>query len=646
MPAFATVADIEAFESVPLADRNLPPNTYEAVKRSAERFPNKNALSFFLQATGDKYKNSVDFTYREYFAKITQTANLFAGLGVGPTDAVSYLLPNLPQTYFTMMGGEAAGISNPINPLLEPHVWAEIMNAAKAKVLVTITPFPNTDIWDKVVQMADDVPTLETILRIDMTQYLGFVPKVVVNLMRLGKDNKNVKAKILDFDQELAKYPSDKLTSGREIGPDEVAAYFHTGGTTGTPKLARHSHFNQVFDGWAAGQAIDGKEDNINFLGLPLFHNYGTVAVGMGAWVTGSSVIMATPSGFRGEGVLDNFWKILDHYNCNLISAVPTVYQVLLNLPLDGYDSSKVSIATCGAAPLPLEVARQFTAKTGIRILEGYGLTEGTSVNSVNPYGGEERIGSIGFRLPYQDMRIAILEDGKFERFAETDEVGGVILRGPNAFGGYNDDFHNLSAFVDSGDGKGKWVNTGDMGRQDADGYFWLTGRKKELIIRGGHNIDPKLIEDPMHEHPAVALAAAIGKPDPRVGELPIVYVELKPDATATEAELLEFAAANIGERAAIPKEIIIIDTIPQTAVGKIFKPTLVREQVKKVYEAELNKMDNVSSCDVVAEGDKKLGTVAYITVSCASGADSAAVEEEINKVLGQYSVHFKLDMG
>ena len=210
----------------------------------------------------------------------------------------------------------------------------------------------------------------------------------------------------------------------------------------------------------------------------------------------------------------------MEHYGCTMMSAVPTVFQVLLNNPMDGVDTSKIEFATCGAAPLPLELARQFTDTTGIKILEGYGLTEGTSVSTVNPLGGEARIGSIGFRLPYQEMRIAILDDGKFVRFANTEEVGGVIIRGPNSFGGYNDDFHNKSAFVDTGDGKGLWVNTGDMGRQDAESYFWLTGRKKELIIRGGHNIDPKLIEDPMHEHPAVGLAAAIGKPDARVGEM------------------------------------------------------------------------------------------------------------------------------
>jgi len=400
-----------------------------------------------------------------------------------------------------------------------------------------------------------------------------------------------------------------------------------------------------VFDAWIVGQVINNTEKDRNFLGLPLFHNYGAIAIGLGSLISGSGVIMGTPSGFRGEGVVQNLWQILDHYDCTKFSGVPTIFKILLTLPFDDSDLSKLEVATCGAAPLPVELAKQFTAKTNIKILEGYGLTEGTSVSSVNPIAGEQRIGSIGYRLPYQEMRAAVLDGNELVRFCEPNEVGVIIIRGPNCFLGYKDEFHNKSVFVNAADGKGRWVNTGDLGRQDEDGYFWLTGRKKELIIRGGHNIDPKQIEEPMHRHPAVALTAAVGRPDARVGELPVLYVELKPNTSATEEELLTFAKANIGERAAIPKKIYILDEIPLTAVGKIYKPTLNHQQVIEVYQEELKKIDGIAKVDINVEGDKRLGKIAYVEVTAASGTDKAQLEEAIRSALGNYVVHYELKM-
>ena len=641
MDGFGTIDDIRAFEATPLAERNLADSTYETICRVAEKYPNNPALIFFLQGTA--YKQSVRYSFREFVKRLTQTANMLHDLGIGPEDTVSYVLPNLPQTYMTLYGGEATGIANPINPLLEPHVIAEIMNAAKTKVLVTIGPFPKSDVWEKVASIANDVPTLETILQIDIAGYLSGVKKLVVNLMRFGKGKESVRAKVLNFDKTVAAYPTDRLTFDRTIRPDDVAAYFHTGGTTGTPKLAIHTHFNQVFDGWAAGVAVGGDDKTLNYLGLPLFHNYGAIAIALGSWSFGGGVVMGTPQGFRGEGVVSNLWEILDYYNCTLFSGVPTLFKSLLNTPAGESDLSKLRLATCGAAPLPVELANQFTEKTGIHILEGYGLTEGTAVASVNPLSGIQRIGSIGFRLPYVEMRAAIVDGSHFERFCEPNEAGIIILRGPNIFPGYREEFHNAGAFVDTGDGKGHWLNTGDMGREDEEGYFWLTGRQKELIIRGGHNIDPKQIEEPMYEHPSVAGVAAVGRPDARVGEMPVVYVELKPDTTATTDELLTFAREHIGERAAVPKEIHILEQLPLTAVGKILKLPLIYAEVEDVFGNELKQIDGIASFDVNAESDKRLGTVANVTVIVQTDCSKEDVEKAVQKALGQYSIHCNL---
>lgn len=177
-------------------------------------------------------------------------------------------------------------------------------------------------------------------------------------------------------------------------------------------------------------------------------------------------------------------------------------------------------------------------------------------------------------------MKTVILDDaGRYVRDCTDNEVGLLTISGPNVFAGYLQDDHNKSLWLDLGDGR-QWLNTGDLARRDAQGYFWLTGRRKELIIRGGgHNIDPATIEEPLHRHPAVQIAAAIGRPDVHAGELPVAYVQLKGGATATEAELDTFIRGAIGERAALPKRIHIVDAMPLTAVGKIFKPELKRRE-------------------------------------------------------------------
>ncbi len=286
-----------------------------------------------------------------------------------------------------------------------------------------------------------------------------------------------------------------------------------------------------------------------------------------------------------------------------------------------------------------MEVAKQFTAKTGIKILEGYGLTEGTSVTSVNPVAGEARLGSIGLRFAYQEVCTALLEESRFVRFCEPTEIGVLLVRGPHVFPGYREEFHNQGIFIEPLDGGAHWLNTGDLARIDEDGYIWLTGRKKELIIRGGHNIDPRQIEETLHRHPAVALAAAVGRPDARVGELPVAYVELKPSVTATVDELLAFAQTHIGERAAVPKEIIILDKLPLTAVGKLYKPALACAQIEQVFDIELQALTGIAQSEIQVESDKRLGTVAHVTVTCAAGVDKAELETEVKAALGKYAV-------
>ncbi|HEU0199625.1 MAG TPA: AMP-binding protein, partial [Burkholderiaceae bacterium] len=344
--------------------------------------------------------------------------------------------------------------------------------------------------------------------------------------------------------------------------------------------------------------------------------------------------------GYRGEGVVPRFWEIVERHKINFFSGVPTLYGALLQQPINGptggRNISSLEYGLCGAAPMPAVLMRSFQARTGVRILEGYGLTEGTCVSTVSPPLGERRLGSIGLRLPLQQMKAVVLDDaGAYVRDCAVGEVGVLVIRGPNVFAGYKVPEHNKGLWVDAGDG-GRWLNTGDLGRQDSEGYFYLTGRKKELIIRGGHNIDPASIEEPLHKHPAVQIAAAVGRPDPHAGEVAVAYIELKPGARATEAELMSFAKEHISERAAQPKAIRIIPAMPVTGVGKIFKPELKHREIEDSLSEALRNA-GVPVRSVRVGNDPTYGTT--VEVSVAEGAHANLAQQ----VLGQFPFRFRL---
>jgi fatty-acyl-CoA synthase len=331
-------------------------------------------------------------------------------------------------------------------------------------------------------------------------------------------------------------------------------------------------------------------------------------------WTRGDHVVLGTPQGYRGNGVLQHFWQIVEKFKINFFSGVPTVYASLLQQPIGSSDISSLEYGLCGAAPMPAELFRNFESKTGVRILEGYGLTEGACVSSINPPGGERRIGSIGLRLPYQAMLAVVLDqDGRYIREARIGEIGTIVIRGPNVFHGYLNDEDDRSIWIEI-DGK-KWLNTGDLGREDTEGYFWLTGRSKELIIRGGHNIDPMQIEEPLLRHPDVQMAAAVARPDAYYGELPVAYVQLRTGASASEEAMLEYAKSTIGERAAWPKVIRFIDQMPQTAVGKLFKPALRRMEIRDALLSALNDAGlGDSRLDLVEDAQSGLRVNVYVS--------------------------------
>jgi fatty-acyl-CoA synthase len=614
----ATLADIEKIEEIPFEERLTVSNTYDMIKRGASVDPDALAMSLIL--SGDQYDQPMQVTYREFLAKITQTANLFHDLGIGPGDVVTYLLPNLLHTHYVIWGGEAAGIVNPINPMLEPATMKHICQAAGTKVLVALGEYPGTDIWEKAVAVRKELPEIRALIRV------------------MGPSDE--KEGIYGYDEVITRYSGDKLDSGRVIDSQETASIYHTGGTTGTPKLAPRTHFNEAAIPAILGLLVGLDPEETIMCGLPLFHANASMATGAYPFAIGAHVLLLSPMGYRDPTIMQNFFKIVEHYRAVTFSCVPTVLSVLLDVPAEGIDISSLRFAICGAAPLSVELFKRFEAHSGMKILEGYGLTEGTLVSSINPLHGERKVGSIGLRIPYQGMKIFV-EDTDGWREAETDEIGCVCVKGPNVFPGYLEEEHNQGVWLEEG-----WFNTGDLGRQDADGIFWLTGRKKELIIRGGHNIDPLLIEDPLYQLPGVQVAAAVGRPDAHAGEVPLAYVQLQEGSDLTPEKILEHLKKEVGERAAIPKEVILLDEVPLTPVGKIFKPALRWDAIRRVYANELEALgDLVQSVDIKVTEDKVHGSLATLRIKPAAGVSNKAIGDKVEEILTRFTIRYRLEI-
>jgi len=609
------IKDIEEIEKIPYSQRAKEKSTTELLEKGASINPQAPALSFIL--SGETYDQPMVINYSQFIGKIRQTANFFNDLGINANDVVTYVLPSLPQTHYVLWGAEAVGIANPINPLLEPATIKDICNSAKTKVLVTIGEMPGSDIWEKINSIRKDIPTLKYVIRV------------------MGPSDKS--ENIIGYDEAVESYPSERYTFERTTDPDDIASLYHTGGTTGTPKLAKRSHYNEVIMAYDL-QIMGGYTSGSTLLcGLPLFHCNGTMVTGLGPFAVGGHVILLSPMGYRDPGVIKNFFKIVERYKAETFSGVPTVFSMLLDLPVDS-DVSSLKYAICGAAPMSVELFKRVEAHTGIKILEGYGLTEGAVASALNPKDGKRKVGSIGIRMPYQSIKTVIVDDdGKYIRDAKTNEIGAVAIGGPNVFKGYVEETHNKNIWLPDGS-----FNTGDLGRIDEDGYVWLTGRKKELIIRGGHNIDPAIIEEAIYQMSDVKTVAAVGRPDPYAGEVPVAYVQMAEDSPEDAESIMQWAKQHVGEKAAIPKEIIITKEIHLTPVGKIFKPALRYDATRRAYEKALEGLEGMAESFEISVGeDKAHGTRADIKVKPNAKTKFTEVKKKIDELLAPYTIYY-----
>jgi fatty-acyl-CoA synthase len=611
-PPIRSLADIRAIERRPYEEAVEPRSMLELFARSAERFGNRTALVY--APTGDPAHAPVLYSYRDLFAGIRRAANLFRALGVAEDEAVALLMPNIPEAHFALWGAEIAARACPINYLLQPDHIAELLERARARVLVALGPDPALDIWSKVPAVLAKAPGVRHVLHVGEAPADGTPSR--------------------DFAAALATMPADRLAFERPLVRSTIAAYFHTGGTTGAPKLAQHTHGNQVHTSWSAGLFYDLSPDDVAINGFPLFHVAGSFVFGASAFLRGATLVLPTRLGLRSQDFVRNYWRFVEKHKVTLLVTVPTVMATLLNTPRDGADVSSVRALFTGGTPLPTELAAEFERATGKPVRNIFGMTESAGLVSIAPVHAPRIPNSVGWRLPYTQVKaVKLAADGEsFERDCAPGETGVLVLKGPHVGPGYTDPGRNQGMFRADG-----WLISGDLGHLDGEERIFITGRSRDLIIRGGHNIDPAMIEELAAEHPAIQMAAAVGEPDAYAGELPILFATLKPGARASERELLDFLAVRIHERPALPKRAVILDAMPVTAVGKIYKPALRRLATERRIAEALAPLGR-DGLGIRVEGVEEGGAIS-VRIRLAGAAERAAVEAEIARLLRDFAV-------
>ena len=514
-----------------------PESTYQLLLDAARTWPDGVATQWIPDPAD--HTRCLAWAYAELAGMVTRIANALTALGVRRQDAVTLASVNTSMLYAATLAAQAVGIAAPVNPALSGERIAELIRRTGSRVLVTAGPELDPQLWHRLLGVARQAG-MTAVLALRPDGAHSDPPPLIGDAPAGGTLNGRGPV-VAYLDDVIAGQPTDRLAGADLPTAQDLAAFVHTGGTTGAPKIAAHTHANQLAcaegialcSGLAPGEGVLG--------GLPLFHVNALIVTGIAPMFSGTRVVWPGPAGYRDKALYTRFWKIIERYRIAAMSAVPTVYGTLAQVPVDA-DISSLRLPIAGASPLPSSVREDFARHIGRRLLEGYGLTEATCASTwTRP--GEERPGSVGRVLPGQQVKaVRIADDGSWTACAPG-ETGELVIGGPAVFAGYVTDPRLGGPRVSrEGAVRDGWLDTGDLGSVDADGFVYLAGRAKDLIIRGGHNIDPRVIEDALLRHPGVRGAAAVGRPDRHSGEVPVAYIVPAGPGPFDEAGLLAWA--------------------------------------------------------------------------------------------------------
>lgn len=524
-------------------------SVYSLLADAAGRAPEATAITFLPSLEAEP----VGLSHGYFLARLHRTARLFRELGVTRGDVVTLLAPSIPDAIVALWAAEAVGIAHPVNTLLRAENIAAMMRAAGSRLLVALGPQAGSDLWDKAIAAARQTPGLRAIVA-------------------LGEADPGAGCVHL-----ASCLPIDDGPLSDPPAPGDVAAIFHTGGTSGAPKLARHTHANQAFVAGALAAALDFNAATRLVNGMPLFHVAGAIDFCLSPLAAGGEVLIPTAAGLRNPEVVAGHWRMVERFHPTIIGGIPTSLVALLGVPTNSADLSSVQFCVTGGALLPRALGEAFTTRFGIPVRQVYGMTECAGLIAVAGADVDPTPGAIGAAVPGVEIGARRLLPGDMlgENVPPGDS-GVLVVRGPNVFPGYL----GGSPIPFTADG---WLITGDVGSVGTDGLVRITGRAKDVIIRSGHNIDPAVIEAAAAGHPHVVTSAAVGRPDAYAGETPMLYVVLREETPEILADLRDHMERSVPEPPARPKAIVALPALPLTGPGKVDKQALRRDATARV---------------------------------------------------------------
>jgi len=529
---------------------------------SANRVPDLKAVHF----------QGKELSFKELLSEAKKIANYLQSLGLKKGDRVASMLPNTPQAVITYYGTLlAGGTVVQVNPLFTERELEYLMKDSGAKFIVCL------DILVPRVTAVKEKTDLEHVIVTRIADYLPFPKNLIYPFIQKREYNLVVKVEEsadTHVWRNIIKHTTENYKEIEIDTENDLALLQYTGGTTGKPKGVMLTHLNLVSNTQMARQWISkAEQDKETVLGvLPFFHVYGMTTVMNLSIMYGAKMILLPK--FDPEEVL----KTIEKHKTTLFPGAPTIYIGLINHPkIDQYDLSSVKACISGSASLPLEVQEKFEEITQGKLVEGYGLTETSPVTHANPIWGKRVNGSIG--LPWPDTDAKIVKEGTLEELP-VGEVGEIAVKGPQVMKGYWNNEEETAEVLRDG-----WLLTGDMGRMDEEGYFYVVDRKNDMIIAGGFNIYPREIEEVLFEHPDIVEAAVIGVPHDYRGETVKAVIVKREGSTVTEEELDKYCRENLAAYK-VPRIYEFRDELPKTVIGKVLKRQLIEESVEELEEA------------------------------------------------------------